>query len=337
MPTASAPLALTMGDPAGCGPEITIAAWRDRAALGLSPFFVIADPALFEPRVPIALIDAPAASVEVFEDALPILPISIAGVEHIRPGHPDPVYADSIVESITRATQLCLHGEASAMVTNPISKAILYDAGFEFPGHTEYIGHLCAEHQDRPILPVMMLVGGGLRVALTTIHVPLMKVLDHLTSDRLANTAHATHAALARDFGVSEPKLAFTGLNPHAGEDGNIGTEEREIINPVAAALRQQGLNISDARPADTVFHEALSGQFDAVIAMTHDQGLIPVKTLDMWGGVNTTLGLPILRTSPDHGTAYDAAAAGTCRPDSLTAALALARTLANHRAQSDA
>ncbi len=325
-----------MGDPAGCGPDITVTTWRERNSLGLPAFFLIADPILFKNRVPVAVIDSPAATADIFNDALPILPISLTGSEHVKPGHPDAKYAAGIIESIASATKLCLSGQASAMVTNPISKAVLYDAGFTFPGHTEFIGHLCAEYENRSIVPVMMLVGGGLRVALATIHVPLMNVLDHLTPDRLISTARATHTALVRDFGLPAPKIAFTGLNPHAGEDGNIGSEERDIINPAAATLRQQGLNLSDARPADTVFHEALSGQYDAVIAMTHDQGLIPVKTLDMWGGVNTTLGLPILRTSPDHGTAYDAAAAGTCRADSLIAALNLARDLANNRAKSD-
>ena len=231
------------------------------------------------------------------------------------------------------ATELCLSGQAAAIVTNPINKAVLYEAGFSFPGHTEYIADLCATAQA-PIKPVMMLVGGGLRVALASIHVPLMRVLEHITPDALNETALITHEAMQKDFGIAQPKLVFSGLNPHAGEDGKIGTDERDIINPVAASLRSRGIDIADARPGDTVFHEALSGAYDAVIAMTHDQGLIPVKTLDMWGGVNTTLGLPIIRTSPDHGTAYEAAAAASCRPDSLIAALKLAAELAENRAK---
>ena len=328
-----APLALTMGDPAGCGPQITAEAWRTRVEHNLEPFFVLADPTLFEGKLPVKAIQSPTEASDIFADALPIYPISLTDAASLVPGEPNGKYADSIIDSIAQATAFCLSGAASAVVTNPISKAVLYEAGFQFPGHTEFIGHLCEAHVDRPILPVMMLVGGGLRVSLATIHVPLMKVLDSLTPHRLSRTAQATHDALVRDFGLTSPKIAFTGLNPHAGEDGNIGLEERDLINPVAQTLRQNGIDISDARPADTVFHEALSGQFDAVIAMTHDQGLIPVKTLDIWGGVNTTLGLPILRTSPDHGTAYDAAAAGTCRADSLIAALKLAQELSQNRA----
>ena len=178
----------------------------------------------------------------------------------------------------------------------------------------------------------MMLVGGGLRVALATIHIPLISVPLHLTPEHLSETARITAEALHRDFGIASPRLAFTGLNPHAGESGTIGTEERDIINPLAVRLRAEGIDISDARPGDTVFAEMLDGRFDGIIAMTHDQGLIPVKTLDFWGGVNTTLGLPIVRTSPDHGTAYDAARDNAARPDSLISAIRLARKMASNR-----
>lgn len=320
-----------MGDPAGCGPQITVATWNDRSRLDLPPFFVIADPRLFEQHVPIRVIESPEQAASVFATALPVIPLEIDGFADLRRGTPDTQYAPAIVESIRRASKLCLGGSSGAVVTNPISKAVLYEAGFEFPGHTEYIADLCSQ-PEHPLQPVMMLVGGGLRVALATIHVPLMQVLEHLTEATLIGTATITHAALKRDFGLSNPRLAFTGLNPHAGEGGKIGTEERDIIDPVALALRERGIDITDARPADTVFHEALSGAYDAIIAMTHDQGLIPVKTLDMWGGVNTTLGLPIIRTSPDHGTAYDAAANDECRPDSLIAAIKLANNLAAER-----
>lgn len=320
-----------MGDPAGCGPQITVATWNDRSRLDLPPFFVIADPRLFEQHVPIRVIETPEQAASVFATALPVIPLEIGGFDDLRSGRPDTQYAPAIVESIRSASELCLGGSSGAIITNPISKAVLYKAGFEFPGHTEYIADLCSQ-PEHPLQPVMMLVGGGLRVALATIHVPLMQVLEHLTEATLVETATITHAALKRDFGISNPRLAFTGLNPHAGEDGKIGSEERDLINPVAHALRDRGIEITDARPADTVFHEALSGAYDAVIAMTHDQGLIPVKTLDMWGGVNTTLGLPIIRTSPDHGTAYDAAANDECRPDSLIAAIKLANNLAAER-----
>ena len=322
-----------MGDPAGCGPQITISAWKQRNALDLAPFFVVADPRVLDGQVPIVEISTPEHALTAFGSALPVLPIELPHGDSVKAGQPSSDYASTITESIATATDLCLNGGAAAIVTNPISKAILYEAGFAFPGHTEFIADLCST-ADAPIKPIMMLVGGGLSVALATIHVPLMKVLDHLTPDGLTETAVITHEAMQRDFGIAAPRLAFTGLNPHAGEDGTIGTEERDIINPVAEALRRRGIDISDARPGDTVFHEALSGRYDAVIAMTHDQGLIPVKTLDMWGGVNTTLGLPIIRTSPDHGTAYEAAAQGSCRPDSLIAALRLADKMARQRAQ---
>lgn len=321
-----------MGDPAGCGPQITVQAWEQWRDVGERPFFVIADPALYAGSVPTAEIETPYDAHSVFGSALPVLPIQFASQANLKVGVPSSDHAPTTIESISQATRACLTGEAAAIVTNPIAKSVLYEAGFEFPGHTEFIASLCSDATGDDIRPVMMLVGGGLKVALATIHVPLMRVLDHLKPDTLSEVATITRAALKRDFGLAEPRIAFTGLNPHAGEDGTIGTEERDLINPVAESLRQTGINISDARSADTVFHEALNGAFDAVIAMTHDQGLIPVKTLDMWGGVNTTLGLPIVRTSPDHGTAYDAAAAGTCRPDSLIAALTLAEEMCRNR-----
>lgn len=325
-----------MGDPAGCGPQITMQTWQARKDIALEPFFVIADPRLFEANIPVQTINAPDQAPAAFETALPVLPLHLDGLEHLTVGAPSGTFSRAIIESIETATALSVTGVAGGVVTNPISKAVLYQEGFSFPGHTEFIASLCAEKNSAPPSPVMMLVGGGLRVALATIHVPLMRILDHLSPDTLEQIVRITHHALKHDFGLRSPRLAFTGLNPHAGENGTIGTEEREIINPVAQRLRGEGLSISDARPADTVFHEALSGQYDAVIAMTHDQGLIPVKTLDMWGGVNTTLGLPIIRTSPDHGTAYDAAASGTCRADSLIAAIRLASVLRNHRASPD-
>ena len=324
-----------MGDPAGCGPQITIEAWNQRKSTNAAPFFVIGDPRLYEGVVPVSRISQPGDAAEVFSEALPVLPVDCANFESLETGTASEAYASAILQSIELATELSRSGTSSGVVTNPISKSVLYRAGFKFPGHTEYIAELCQSDPTPGIRPVMMLVGGGLRVALATIHVPLMQVGNLLTEALLTEVAEITFHAMRRDFGIENPRLAFTGLNPHAGEDASLGTEERDLINPVAETLRARGIDISNARPGDSVFHEALHGAFDAVIAMTHDQGLIPVKTLDMWGGVNTTLGLPIVRTSPDHGTAYDAAAAGTCRPDSLIAALDLAETLAKNRAVS--
>ncbi|WP_300378430.1 4-hydroxythreonine-4-phosphate dehydrogenase PdxA [Henriciella sp.] len=324
------PLAVTMGDPAGCGPQITARAWNTlRRESRRTPFYVIADPALFACETQV--IQDPAETGTYFDDALPVLPLS-GRLPVVQPGTADSAAAASILESIERATRHALEGYSAGVVTNPISKAVLYSAGFRHPGHTEYLAAICEDVTGEPNPPVMMLAGGGLRVSLVTIHVPLMSIPQHLTPDTLASVAHTTNLALKRDFGISQPRLAFTGLNPHAGESGSIGTEERDIINPLATQLREAGMDISDARSADTVFAEMLDGRFDAVIAMTHDQGLIPVKTLDFWGGVNTTLGLPIIRTSPDHGTAYDAAREGTARPDSLISAIRLASEMAGNR-----
>ena len=327
--TSSLPLVLTMGDPAGCGPQITVKAWQALHEAGGRPFYIISDPSLF--KGPVQAIRTPDEAIEAFPHALPVLPLK-ADMPKIITGTPNSAAATGIVESIERAVSDTLEGRAGGVVTNPISKAVLYGAGFAHPGHTEFLATLCETATGTPCPPVMMLAGGGLRVSLATIHVPLMSVPLHLTPDHLAQTAWTTANALIRDFGIAQPRLAFTGLNPHAGESGTIGTEERDIINPLAASLREDGLDITDARPGDTVFAEMLDGRFDAIIAMTHDQGLIPVKTLDFWGGVNTTLGLPIIRTSPDHGTAYDAARDGVARPDSLISAIKLAAHMAENR-----
>lgn len=327
----SLPLALTMGDPAGCGPAITALAWQALKDTG-AEFYVIGWPGLYT-GVQVETIASPEEAGEVFARALPAL--ALEDERPVTPGQPDAATAPGIIRSIELATAHALAGRAAAVVTNPISKALLYGQGFRFPGHTEFIADLCRQDGRAAPEPVMMLTGGGLRVALATIHIPYTEVPAAIADGRLLTIARITDAALKRDFGILRPRIAFTGLNPHAGENGTIGREEAEIINPAAAALRGEGLDISDARPGDTVFAEALAGRFDAVIAMTHDQGLIPVKTLDLWGGVNTTLGLPVVRTSPDHGTAYDAAAAGTARPDSLIAALNAARAMAASRAGS--
>lgn len=321
-----------MGDPAGCPPSITAAAWTALRDTETPPFFVIAEPDLYTAFCPVAVISDPAEAADAFSGGLPVLPLKTPLGAPVRAGSPEPAHAGAVIDSIRTATAFCLSGEAAGLITNPISKIQLYQAGFDHPGHTEFLATLCAGGVAPPT-PVMMLVGGGLKVALATIHVPLKAVPDLISTPGLIQIARIVGDALKRDFALSRPRLAFAGLNPHAGERGSLGREEVELINPAAEALRQSGYHISDARPADTVFHDALSGQFDAVIAMTHDQGLIPVKTLDLWGGVNTTLGLPIIRTSPDHGTAYEAAAGGHCRADSLIAAIRLAGQLAVNRA----
>ena len=334
MAASELPLAVTMGDPAGVGPMISWKAWQARRP-GQRPFYVIA-PAEVMARVgeaggpSLQKIRSPAEAAGVFASVLPVLEIPGPSAS---PGKPDPSNAPTIIESIRLAVEHTRAGKAAAVVTNPIAKALLYRAGFKHPGHTEYLAELAAERGKKPPRPVMMLVGGGLRVALVTIHQPLAKVVKTLNTNLIVEVGAIVHNDLHAAFGLKKPRIGLCGVNPHAGEDGEIGREEIEIINPAAVKLRARGIDISDARPGDTVFHEARDGRYDAAIAMYHDQGLIPVKTLDMWGGVNVTLGLPFIRTSPDHGVAYDAAAAGTARPESLIAALNLADQMARDRA----
>ena len=319
-----------MGDPAGVGPSITVQAWQ---ALRHDPslaFYVIGSTDLYCDLCPVQEIIEPSEAVATFPEALPVLQVGTFPV--VKPGHPDVATAPAIIAAIETGVGHVLGGQACALVTNPINKALLYEAGFRHPGHTEFLAQLCRKEDTPPLRPVMMLIGGGLRVALATIHQSLASVPGSLTREGLIELGEIVDAALRTDFGIASPRLAFTGLNPHAGEGGALGREELDIINPAAEELRSCGIDISDARPADTVFVEALSGMFDAVIAMTHDQGLIPVKTLDFWGGVNMTLGLPIVRTSPDHGTGYEAAADGTARPDSLIAAIHSAVMAARNR-----
>ena len=325
---------MTMGDPAGVGPLIASKAYEVVWARDGRPFYVIAAPGVLEQTgASLVPISDPSEARKAFIDGLPVLTLPGEPLA-LQPGQPDPASAPAIVESIRLAVEHTRAGKAAAVVTNPIAKALLYRAGFKHPGHTEYLAELAADGGAAP-RPIMMLVGGGLRVALVTIHRPLASVVTTLTTDLIVETGRIVHAALRRDFGLINPRIGLCGVNPHAGEDGEIGREEIEIINPAAARLRAEGVHISDARPGDTIFHEARHGRWDAVIAMYHDQGLIPVKTLDMWGGVNVTLGLPFIRTSPDHGVAYDAAASGKAHAESLIAALDLADLMAKARSAS--
>ena len=329
----NAPIALTMGDPGGCGPQITLEAWRRRNETGDAPFFVIADPDVLAAEakksgVAIRIISEPQEANSVFEHALPVI---VEACPFIRPGDKDPRGAKATINAIARAVAFAKSGHAQAVVTNPINKALLQQEGFRHPGHTEFLAALAAQvfELDEEPKPVMLLTGGGLRVALATIHVALRDVVDQLDAAAIQDTALIVNNALKTDFNLSSPRIALAGLNPHAGEEGRMGREEIDLINPTAANLRQIGVNVSDAQPGDTVFAAMLDGQYDCVIAMYHDQGLAPLKTLDMWGGVNTTIGLPFVRTSPDHGTAYEAARTGTARPDSLIAAIKLANKMA--------
>lgn len=328
------PLALTLGDPAGIGPEITWKAWEQLRSESELAFAIIAPPAALT-RVaradhPIEIIASLSDARACFGNALPVL--AIDGNE-ARPGEPDPAHADTITRSIQTAVSLCLSRSADAVVTNPIAKDVLYRAGFTFPGHTEYLGALCKD-ADAPYHsgPVMMLTAQDLRVGLATIHISVRSVPVSVTPDAVMNAARTMLGALEQDFGIENPRLAVCGLNPHAGENGALGTEEQDIINPVCRLLRAEGHRVTDALPADTLFHAEARMTYDGVLAMYHDQGLIPVKTLDFHGGVNVTLGLPIVRTSPDHGTAFGIAGQGIARPDSLIAAIRKAREIATHR-----
>jgi 4-hydroxythreonine-4-phosphate dehydrogenase len=323
------PLALTMGDPAGIGGELTLRAWQALHHGALS-FVAIDDPArlaALSPSVPIAEVASLDAAPPIFPTALPVLPVKLAAAP--QPGRPDRANTRAVIASIERAASLAMRGAASGMVTNPINKAALYDAGFSYPGHTEFLAALTGAHGRQ----IMMLASPTLRVVPVTVHASLRNAIATLTTDAIVAAASTTEAALRRDFGVAHPRLAIAGLNPHAGELGALGDEETTIIAPAIAALRKAGVDVSGPWPPDTMFTAKARTRYDAAICMYHDQALIPLKTLDMDHGVNVTLGLPIVRTSPDHGTAYDIAGEGIADPSSLIAAIELAALLAERRA----
>ncbi len=332
------PLAVTMGDPAGIGPEITLAAWQRRHAERLAPFAVLGDAPMLTSRsallgleIPIVRIasfdEAPAA----FASALPVLDVPLA--KPAVPGQPDAANGAAVIAAIERAVAATHAGEAAAVVTNPIAKSVLYAAGFRHPGHTEFLAELALRHWPGEAAdPVMMIASDMLRVVPLTIHIPLVRVPGAVSTDAIVRTARIMAAALDRDFGIVRPRIAIAGLNPHAGEDGTMGHEDRDIVAPAVAALRAEGLAVTGPHPADTLFHAARRATYDAVLCMYHDQALIPVKTLAFDTGVNVTLGLPFVRTSPDHGTAFDIAGRGVASPSSLIASLRLAASMAERR-----
>ena len=318
------PIALTCGEPAGIGPELAVAA---RAALGATlPFFWIGDPRHLPPGTAIAEITCPAQAREVPATLLPVLRLEFDGAA--VPGHPDPANAAGIIAAIELGVRLVQAGKAAALCTAPIHKKALQDgAAFAFPGHTEFLSHLAGG------VPVVMLLASPLlRVVPVTIHLPLSAVPAALTARTLEQTLRITHAALIRDFGILAPRIAVAGLNPHAGEGGAMGREEITLITPLLDRLRAEGFDLRGPLAADTMFHPRARKTYDVALCMYHDQALIPIKTLDFDGGVNVTLGLPFIRTSPDHGTAFDIAGKGTARPCSLIAALKLAAQLAARR-----
>jgi 4-hydroxythreonine-4-phosphate dehydrogenase len=324
------PFAMTMGDPAGIGPELALMAWLQRATID-APFFVLADPDALRQlaqrlglNVPIAIVE-PRRAVETF-DALPVVPLRAPAAA--AAGKPDAAFAPATIESIERAVGYVRSGEACAIVTNPIAKHVLYDAGFAYPGHTEFLGALAAPWGSRS-QPVMMLWSRELSVVPVTIHIPINEVPAALTRDLIVSTAHIVATDLRERFGVARPRLAIAGLNPHAGEGGALGREEIETIGPAIAQLQADGLDATGPHPADTMFHAAARARYDVALTMYHDQGLIPIKTLAFDTGVNVTLGLPFVRTSPDHGTAFDIAGKGLANPASLIEAARLAARLA--------
>lgn len=333
------PLALTIGDPAGIGPELAAAAWLSRTVQALPAFYLLADPATLASRARRIGIDVPirectpADAAGFFGTALPVVPLANRMTD--TPGRPSTANAAGVIEAIERAVNAIRDGAASAVVTAPIAKKTLYDAGFGFPGHTEYLGHLAAERFGAEATPVMMIAGPDLRTVPLTIHIPVSAVPAAITHDAIVATCRIVAADLARRFGIAAPRLAVAGLNPHAGEDGSMGTEDRDVIAPALAALRAEGIDARGPLPADTMFHARARAGYDAAICMYHDQALIPAKTLAFDSAVNVTLGLPFIRTSPDHGTAFDIAGKGVARPDSLIAALRMAGEMAAREAAS--
>jgi 4-hydroxythreonine-4-phosphate dehydrogenase len=331
-PRAAAPLAVTLGDPAGIGPEIIAAAWSALHDVGPS-FFAIGDAATIAATgCAVHRIGSASEASSAFAEALPVMDLPLAAP--VTAGQPTSNAAPQVITWIERAVALTLSGDASGLVTAPIAKATLYEGGFAYPGHTEFIGALTADAPTPGARgPVMMLTAKDLRVALVTVHAPLAQVPGRLTQANIVAAGRVVAEALARDFGVARPRLVVAGLNPHAGEDGTIGDEEVRIVAPAVAALRAAGIDARGPLPADSLFHDDARRTYDAALCLYHDQALIPVKMLDFWGGVNLTLGLPIVRTSPDHGTAFDIAGKGVARADSLIAAIRLAHEIAGRRA----
>lgn len=330
-PASLPPLALTMGEPAGIGGELTLKAWARRTE-GVPAFFAIDDPARLRGiaaslglEVEIAEIDDPAAAAGLFHDVLPVLAEPLAGP--VETGKPSPATAGNVRRAIERAVALVGQGAASGVVTNPLQKEVMYAAGFDFPGHTEFLGALAGGAH-----PVMMLAGPSLRVVPVTVHVSLRQALQALTTEAIVRGARTAHEELVRSFGIAAPRLAVAGLNPHAGEGGALGDEEIRIIAPALAALRGDGLDVRGPVPPDALFTPRARAGYDAAICMYHDQALIPLKAIDFDEAVNVTLGLPFVRTSPDHGTALDIAGTGAASETSLVAALKMAAKLAANR-----
>jgi 4-hydroxythreonine-4-phosphate dehydrogenase len=326
------PLALTLGEPAGIGPDLALEVWRHRAELGIPPFYVVADIAFLHRRagrlaIEVPLAEAtPATAAKIFGAALPVVPLDLTiGAE---PGRPDGSSAPAAVASIRRAVADVLAGRAAAIVTNPVAKNVLYNWGFAEPGHTEFLAKLVHETTGKSLRPVMMLWSPELAVVPVTIHLPLREIFGCLSTELIVDTGRIVARDLAARFAVPHPRLAIAGLNPHAGEAGTLGEEDRAIVAPAVAQLVADGIDAKGPLPADSLFHAQARASYDVALCMYHDQALIPIKTLAFDHAVNVTLGLPFVRTSPDHGTAFDIAGTGRADPASLIAALRLAARL---------
>jgi len=329
---------LTLGEPAGIGPDLALAAWHRRAELDVPRFYVVADPDFLSRRagrlgldVPIAAV-TPAASAAAFASALPVVAIDVT--VSAEPGRPDRSSAPAAIASIRRAVADVMAGTAAAIVTNPIAKNVLYDWGFAEPGHTEFLATLVQEATGTSLRPIMMLWSPELAVVPVTIHLPLREIFKHLSTELVVATGRIVARDLAVRFRISRPRLAVAGLNPHAGENGALGEEDRAIVAPAVARLIADGIDARGPLPADSLFHERARATYDVALCMYHDQALIPIKALAFDHAVNVTLGLPFVRTSPDHGTAFDIAGTGAADVTSLVAALRLAERLAKADSQ---
>lgn len=327
------PLLVTMGEPAGIGPELTAQAWHRRQIDKLPPFAYVGDADHLAARaaeaglcVPMRRVTAEEA-IDCFDEELPVIHVPLAAP--CRSGKPDPGNAGAVIEAIDTGVELVASGKAAGLITGPIQKSTLGETGFAYPGHTEYLGALAERYFNAVVHPVMMLACAELRVVPVTVHIPLRDVAGMLTADLIVRTGEIVARDLAARFGVANPRLAISGLNPHAGEAGLLGTEDADMIVPAVAKLRQAGIEARGPLPADTLFHPAARSSYDAVLAMYHDQALVPIKTIAFDRAVNVTLGLPFVRTSPDHGTALDLAGTGRGNPQSLIEAIRLAATMA--------
>jgi 4-hydroxythreonine-4-phosphate dehydrogenase len=324
------PIAVTIGEPSGIGPEVLIKSWFKRREHSIPPFFVIGSPDIIQKHaqqirlpIPLEVIEHPSEAIEIYNRCLPIVDLGLDNDFHFAvPGQNT---AETVIKAIDCAVDFIMRGQARAMATAPIHKAALYSAGFTSPGHTEYLAEQVQKHIGQEFQSVMMLASEELCVVPLTIHEPLHKVPELINHALLVRTIRTIHDSMKKYFGLASPRIVVSGLNPHAGENNSMGTEDSQIIAPAIEAIQKQGIDVKGPLPADTMFHKAVRAQYDVALCMYHDQALIPIKTIDFDAGVNVTLGLPIVRTSPDHGTALNIAGRGTANPTSMINSLKLA------------